>query len=121
MVETMQFRDFIFPHNPRSITVSQGEELAAHFCPGRGDVVQYLGPRARTVRCQGSFFGDSFTQAAAQLRAFRRKAGDGERGMLLVPGMAPFLAHLKELAFDATGDGKIIPYTMVFVEAGVEA
>lgn len=118
MVETMQYRDFIFRHNPQNITIYQPNEVVSHFCPGGGDVVQYLGPRVRTVRCQGSFFGASYHEAMSQLRDFRARTADGGRGMLLVPGMAPFLAYLKELTFDATGDGKIIPYTMLFTEAG---
>jgi len=117
MVETMQFRDFLFPHNPHTITVRQPEGLVGHFCPGKGDVLQHLGARARTVRCQGSFFGATYTQALAQLRAFRQKTQDSRRGMLLVPGMEPLLAYLSEFAFNAQGDGKIIPYTMVFTEA----
>ena len=120
MVETMQFRDFIFPHNPGSITVTQPGELAVHLCPGKGEVVQYLGARAKTVRCQGSFFGATFHEAVSQLQEFRERAGTAERGLLLIPGMQPFLAYLRELSFDSTGDGKIIPYTMVFVEAVAE-
>lgn len=118
MVETMQFRDFIFRHNPERITVYQPSEIAAHFCPGWGEVTQRLGGKARTVRCQGSFFGVTFQEAMSQLQAFRAATADGKRGMLLVPGLAPFMAFLRELTFDAQGDGRIIPFTMVFVEAG---
>lgn len=121
MVETMQYRSFIFRNNPQNITLYQPNEVVAHFCPGAGDVVQRLGPRARTVRCQGSFFGPSYREAMKQLQDFRACVADGEKGMLLIPGMAPFLAYLKELTFDATGDGKIIPYTMLFTEAGEAA
>lgn len=117
MVETMQYRDFLFRHNPQCITVYQPSQVASHFCPGWGDMTQQLGGKARTVRCQGSFFGGNFPEAMSQLQEFRGKTGDGERGMLLIPGLSPFMAYLKELVFDAQGDGRIIPYTMVFVEA----
>jgi len=98
MVETMQFRDFLFAHNPEEITVWQPREVAGHFCPGKGEITQSLGPRARTVRCKGCFFGGTFAQAAAQLAEFRRRAAESEQGMLLVPGIPPFLAHLKAMS-----------------------
>lgn len=117
-MEVMQFRDFVFRHNPAKITVRSVNETASHLCPGRGEVLQQLGARGRTVRCEGSFFGASYAGALAQLLEFRQKSADGARGMLYVPGHAPFMACLTELVFDAQGDGKIIPYTMLFTEAG---
>ena len=117
MTQTMQFRDFIFRHNPQTITVTQAAGTASHFCPGRGELIQNLGGRARTVRCQGSFWGNTFGEAVAQLEEFRRKAEREPAGALFIPGVAPFQAHLRELVFEAAGDGRIIPYTMVFVEA----
>lgn len=117
MNDTMQFRDYIFPHNPQSITVTRAAETAVHFCPGKGEVAQRLGASVRAVRCNGSFFGDSFEQAAAQLREFRSKAEREEPGTLFLPGSEPFAAHLRELTYEATGDGRIIPYSMLFVEA----
>lgn len=117
----MQYRDFLFRNNPASITVTQGDRTAALLCPGRGEVVQRLGNAARTVRCEGAFFGGTFEEAAAQLEDFRRRAAGEGPGSLFLPGQAPFLAHLREFVYEAAGDGCILPYTMVFVEAEVVA
>lgn len=119
MTDTMQYRDFIFRHNPQTITVTRRDGAVIHFCPGRGEVVQQLGGRCRTVKCQGSFFGDSFGEAVGQLEQFRQKADRAEAGTLFLPGIAPFPAYLQELCYEASGDGKIIPYTMTFIEAEV--
>lgn len=118
-METMQFRGYVFPHNPQSIAVSGAEHLAVHFYPGVGEVAQDLGRRARVVRCSGSFFGASAQLALAQLKKFQSACGDGGSGMLYLPGMEPFMARLQEFAFEAQGDGRIIPYTMIFLESQV--
>jgi hypothetical protein len=110
----MQFRDYIFRHNPAKITVSDSKAVATHLCPGGAEIAQELGERARQVTCSGSFFGANLGEAMGQLLEFRQKA-TGE-GMLYLPGLPPFPARLLELAFDAEGDGRIILYTMKFIE-----
>ncbi len=107
---TMQFRDYIFRHNPARIAVSDPRAVVTHICPGGAEIAQELGTRARVITCSGSFFGNGMTEAMGQLLEFRRKA-EGE-GMLYLPGLPPFPARLLELKFDAEGDGRIILYTM---------
>ncbi len=114
-MSSLQFRDFVFRHNPEKISVSDSKNIVSHFCPGKAEIMQDMGKKARVVVCSGSFFGDNFSAAMSQLLDFREKSGDV--GMLYVPGVAPFAARLVELAFDARGDGRIIPYTMRFLEA----
>jgi hypothetical protein len=110
----MQFRDYIFRHNPAKITVSSPKAVVTHLCPGGAEIAQELGERARVVTCSGSFFGASMGEAMGQLLEFRqRSAGEG---MLYLPGLPPFPARLLELVFDAEGDGRIILYTMKFIE-----
>ena len=121
MSSVMQFRDFVFRNNPHTITISDAANLAVHFCPGRGEIVQNMGPHARRVECKGCFFGDTMREAMAQLVQFRQKTQDAQAGMLFVPGLEPFLAQLRELVFEEQGDGRIIGYNMVFVEAKVQA
>lgn len=114
-MDTMQFRDFIFKNNPQKISVSDSSNLVSHFCPGKAEITQDLGKKARVVTCSGSFWGDSFSEAVNQLLDFRQRSGGV--GMLFLPGIPPFPARLSELSFDAQGDGRIIPYTMRFLEA----
>lgn len=111
---TMQFKDYIFRHNPARITVSEAKAVVTHVCPGGGEISQELGRKARIILCSGSFFGTTMAHAMSQLTAFRQKA-TGE-GMLYLPGIPPFSARLLELVFDAEGDGRVILYTMKFTE-----
>ena len=112
----MQFRDFVFPHNPRSITIRAGNRIVAHLCPGSREITQNLGQESRIVTCRGAFFGASYTQAASQLERFRASAAIGQAGLLFIPGLPPMLAHLREFVVEATDDGRILPYTMIFAE-----
>lgn len=115
MDSVTQFRDYLFRTNPQSITVGYTSGLVSHFCPGQGDVVQDLGEKVRSIVCRGCFWGETYQQAMAELEEFRRKAEGDEAGLLFLPGMEPFPARLRELLFEVTGDGKIIPYTMTFL------
>lgn len=112
---TMQFRGYVFTTNPEKISVGETRNVARHFCPGKAEISQDMGKKARVVTCTGSFWGESFSDAMRELLKFREQ-GDGV-GMLYLPGMPPFAARLVELAFDAQGDGRIIPYSMRFIEA----
>lgn len=116
-MNTMQYRDYIFTHNPQTIQITHGVGTVSLFCPGRGEVVQQLGGKANVVQCSGSFFGNSYAQALAELEAFRKSADANTPGSLFLPGMHPFFAYLREFVYEASGDGRIIPYTMTFVEA----
>lgn len=121
MTDAMQFCSYVFPHNPAEIRVTRAAQTVPLFCPGVGEVVQNLGVGARTVHCSGSFFGASAEEAAARLEEFLTQAGPGREGMLFLPGWMRFRACLRDCVYKAAGDGKVIPYSLVFVECGVEA
>jgi hypothetical protein len=112
----MQYRDFFFPHNPATITVSREGGVAVHFCPGRGRVLQKIGGQARKIVCKGCFFGGSFEEANGFLTQLLAAAAPGEPGTLFLPGCEPFLAYLQEITTEANGDGRILPYVLTFLE-----
>ena len=112
----MQYGGFVFRHNPETISVSDKNRVVTHLCPGLGDRSQNLGTLAREVVCSGCFWGDSIIDAMSQLISFRKAAADSKAAILFLPGLAPMRASLKELAFDCRGDGRLIAYTMRFVE-----
>ena len=116
----MQFRGFSFSRNPQSIIISRGNRLAGHVLPGGGTVVQALGTAPATITCKGSFFGASFAEAAAELENFRAEAAGKQAGLLFVPGLEPMQVYLREIVCEASADGRILPYTMVFVEGAVD-
>lgn len=113
-METMQFGGFIFSHNPEIITVEQSSPLASHICPGKGELWQSLGSDQRKITCKGCFVAKSYGEASSQVENFRRESSKSR--LLFVPGMAPFMARLHSFVLEASGDGRILPYTIVFVE-----
>ena len=113
---TMQFRDYVFKHNPAHIQIREMPALTEDFCPGRGLLVQNLGRGARVVTCSGSFLGATAEEAFWQAEALRLAAHKERTGLLCLPGQGPFYAHMRELVIEACGEGWILPYTVVFVE-----
>ena len=117
-MQTMQFRDYIFKHNPAKIRITNQNHITEDFCPGKGSVTQNLGPKPRKVVCSGSFAGLTPREALEQAAEFRRKTADEQSGILFLPGMEPFPAQLREFILEAEGDGRVLPYTLTFVEQG---
>ena len=117
-MQKMQFRDFIFPHNPATILVERLGRHASFFCPGHGEIVQTLGAGRRQVRCTGDFVCASAGESVALTASFEEQCADGKPGVLLLPGRAPMIAVLAEHSFQARGDGRVTPYFMRFLEAG---
>lgn len=115
-METMQFRDYFFRHNPAEIVISSSMKIVEDFCPGKGSLVRGLGKKARTITCKGSFVGATPALAMEQAAEFRRKTANEQAGMLFLPGMEPISARLRELVLEASGDGKVLPYAITFVE-----
>jgi hypothetical protein len=118
-MEKMQFKSFIFPHNPASIVVERPGRHAVFFRPGHGEVVQALGPGVKQVRCSGSFLAPTPPQAAALVAEFEEKSADSTPGILVLPGLGSMEAVLTELRWEAVGEGREVPYTMTFLQAEV--
>ena len=117
-MDKMQFKEFFFPHNPASIVIERVGRRAVFLCPGHGEVVQPLYGGRRQIRCTGDFVCASAAESAALIAEFESKAVQVTPGVLVLPGMEPMTCLLAEHSFQARGDGRVIPYTMRFVEAG---
>ncbi|MCL2056717.1 MAG: hypothetical protein FWH02_05815 [Oscillospiraceae bacterium] len=117
-MQNMQFRDYVFRHNPAKIRVSSRNLIAEDFLPGKGGVTRGLGKVPRQVVCSGSFSGANAADALEQAAGFRRSTAHEQSGVLFLPGMEPFTAQLREFVMEAEGDGRVIPYTITFVETG---
>ena len=117
-MDRVQFGEFVFPHNPASIVVERVGRRAVFFCPGHGEVVQPLHEGSRQVRLGGDFVCATAAGSAALIAEFERRAVGTTPGVLLLPGMEPIICLLAEHTFQARGDGRVIPYTMRFIEAG---
>lgn len=74
-----------------------------------------MGSKLRRVTCQGSFFGTSPQEVRKQLDSFQ-SATSTAANLLILPGYPPFVATLESVSIRCESDGKILPYTMIFVE-----
>lgn len=117
-MNNMQYKDFIFPHNPAAITLEEPGRHAVHFCPGQGEVVQFLGGGKRSIRCEGSFACATPEEAAALMEGFRARAADPQPGVLFLPGLPPVVAVVTSCVFQAVGTGATLPYAIRFLETG---
>lgn len=115
-MEIMQFKSFVFPHNPAVITVEAPCRHARFFCPGHGEQVQALGTGVRSVRCTGSFFAPTPAGAAALVSAFAALTRDCSPGVLILPGLDSMEAVLTGFSWRGEGMGCQIPYEITFVE-----
>lgn len=116
-MEKMQFKSFLFPYNPSTITVERPGRYAVFFCPGYGETVQPLGEGVRLIRCIGSFLGNTPQEATAILASFLQATQQPTPGILTLPGLANLEAVLSSFTYEASGEGRIIPYEMRFQEA----
>lgn len=110
-----QFRGFVFPSHPRQITLSQNNRVIAHFCPGRGEVLEHLGAYANRIVCKGYFWSQSREETELQVERFLAEARERQPGLLFLPFGAPLSVYLERYSLEAVGDGRIIPYTLTFV------
>ncbi|MEM1484358.1 hypothetical protein V6615_05695 [Oscillospiraceae bacterium PP1C4] len=111
----LQFGTFLFEHNPRKIELSFSNNVAGHILPARGTVSQNIGPRCRVVRCEGEVFASSADGAAAKLSAIGAVCtSKGE--ILYLPTGERFQAIVSRFGYSAQGDGRVISYTIEFIE-----
>lgn len=112
----LQFQQFVFEHNPRKIELSFAQHMAMHTVPAYGAVAQSLGPKCRIVRCEGEVFADMPDGASKKLAAISAICVGGTPGQLYLPTGERFEAVVSRFAYIAQGDGRVISYSIEFIE-----
>ncbi len=115
-MERMQFKSFVFPHNPASVSVEAPGRYAVLLCPGQGERTQELGRGLRRVTCSGALLAGTPGEAAALLADFAARALTPGPGLLVLPGLGSLTALLAGFTYRAEGTGAHIPYELRFVE-----
>ena len=116
----MQYGEFVFPHNPRRIELSYTGTLAPQVFPGCGAAGQELGPRCRVARCEGEVFAPTPEGAAAKLAEISAACTGGGFALLYLPAGGSFEAAVSRFAYTAQGDGRVLTYTLEFVERAAQ-
>ena len=109
----MQFKDFVFPHEPSKLEVGAVNRLGVGHCPGYGPVIQELGVQQRVITGEGAFFGP---EAGDQYRRLEELFFQQTPGRLVLPGHTAVTAHFSKLGWLGEGDGQVIRYSFEFLE-----
>lgn len=109
----MQYKDFVWPHNPRTVKMAQQRNIKELCVPFGGSVLQDYGGGKRIVTGEGEFFGEDCMENFLRLSALLKEGG---AGYLSLPGMTPFLAVFHSLELLEEPQEDMLRYTFTFWE-----
>ena len=66
----MQYKSYVWPHNPRTYTIQYVRKVAVHKVPFGRYAMQDLGLGRRVMKGEGEFIGQDFT-GQAPMRSLR--------------------------------------------------
>ncbi len=113
----LQFRDFAFPHNPKTLQVAYSRNFKVFRPPLREAVLQHLGRDFRVVTGRGEFYGeDAFPQFLRLTKQFESE----QRGVLVLPGFEPFYAWFRSLKLIGEAGTGVLEYAFEFWELPAE-
>lgn len=64
---SMRFKDYVWPHNPKTYEISYQREVAAHRIPFGNYILQQMGRQHRVLKGTGEFAGDGAYQEFKKL------------------------------------------------------
>lgn len=109
----LQFRDFAFPHNPKTLQVDYSRNIKVFRPPMQAEVLQHLGKDFRVVTGRGEFYGaDAFPQFLHLANQFQQE----QKGILVLPGFDPFYAWFKSLKLIGEAGSGVLEYAFEFWE-----
>lgn len=110
---TMQYKDYIWSHNPKIINISSDRDVKESTIPYAGNEFQDYGRKKRIVKGIGEFFGnDCLDQYNALFNIFK----SGTLGYLSLPNITPFLAAFKSLKIEGKSKPNVLSYSFEFWE-----
>lgn len=109
----MKYKDFTWPHNPRTYTIEYRRSMGAHKVPFGRYHLQDLGPTRRVMKGEGEFFGpDAYDTFKALASVFY---SDGP-GALIHPVWQSSNAYFVELSLAQEPRKDYVRYTFTFWE-----
>ncbi len=110
----MKYKDYIWPRNPRNISVVSENNVKEVEIPKNGSVYQDYGRKKRIVQGEGEFCGKGcFEQYRDLFNLFTSSSGGG---YLVVPNLDPFFSIFKSLKLIGDPSPNIVNYSFVFWE-----
>ena len=120
ILSPMKYKDFTWPHNPRTYTIEYKREMGVHKVPFGRYHLQDLGPARRVMKGEGEFVGE---KAYEQFKALAAVFYSGGPGTLWHPVWQSSNAYFVDLSLSQEPRKDYVRYTFTFWEGydGYEA
>lgn len=109
----MQYKDFIFPSNPRNIKVSSSVNCSEKPVYGQNSDVQGVSVNPSVITGNGEFYFEKGEDGCSYLMHLLRQATSG---WLFVPSSPPMKAFLTEFSFEKNAQKGCCTYSFEFKE-----
>ena len=110
----MRYKDFTWPHNPRTYTIEYRREMGVHKVPFGRYHLQDLGPARRVMRGVGEFVGEDAYRQFRELAAVFYCDGPG---VLIHPVWQAANVYFVELALEQEPRKDYVRYRFTFWES----
>ncbi len=110
----MRYKDFTWPHNPRTYTIEYRREMGVHKVPFGRYHLQDLGPTRRVMKGEGEFVGEDAYETFKKLAAVFYSDGPGA---LVHPVWQGCNAYFVELSLSQEPRRDYVRYTFTFWES----
>lgn len=117
-LSSMRFKDYTWPHNPRTYGVEHRRRVAVHKIPFGGCVMQDLGSSYRVLRGEGVFAGDGAYEEFRALAAVFSQEGPG---LLIHPVWQAVRARFVSLELEEEPLPDYVHYSFEFWEDDTDA
>jgi len=109
----MRFKDYVWPHNPRTYTIEMGRDVQERKVPYGWHHLQDLGQKGRIMRGEGEFVGEG---AYEEFRKLGEVFYQGGSGILIHPVWQAANAIFAELKLMQEPRADYVRYSFVFLE-----
>ncbi len=113
MLAPMRYKNFTWPHNPRTYSIEYERQTAVHKVPGGIYTIEDLGRTCRVMRGEGEFVGPDAYKTFKQLATVFYENGPGT---LFHPVWMTTSAYLTELKLTQQPREDYVAYSFVFRE-----
>lgn len=109
----MRYKTYIWPHNPKTYTISYEREMAVHKVPFGRYMLQNLGMTRRVMKGEGEFTGQTAYEELKKLASVFYSEG---AGLLIHPVWQTARAYFVDLALAQEPRPDYVRYTFTFWE-----
>ncbi len=113
----MRYKDYVWPHNPRTYTIDYERKMAVQKIPFGSYRLQDLGQNRRVLRGEGEFVGEGAYEEFKRLASVFYQAGPG---MLVHPVWQAAEAYFVDLSLRQEPRADYVSYAFTFWECPAE-